>query len=183
MFTLVTLRDWIGDATASDSILTELEAAAVARVEQHLSVPLGAPGARTDVITGLDIATLYLPTGAATVSITSVKERLYAGGDETTFVAADYERRGGALIRRNGDVWSADAEYVVTVQAGYTSVTAPPLVRKAVLDLVALYWHARGSEDLQSESIGDYSYTRASASDGRDPADTILATLSRRVRV
>lgn len=187
MLSLDTLRAWVGSPASDDALLQQLEGFAVARVARHLGIPaetLGTPAARVEVLPGSGTAFLFLPGGEAVGEITEIRELSYPGAAGTV-LAADtaYSRRGGRLVRIDGGPWYGHYEYQVTATVGYTEATAPALVKEAILKLVALAYATKGSEDLQSESIGDYSYTRKSASAGRDPVDEILATLGSRIRV
>jgi hypothetical protein len=73
--------------------------------------------------------------------------------------ADEYELLGHLLYRSEG--WPCQ-EYGlrVTMWAGYEAGEIPGDVEQLVLELVATWWRDRGNENLRSETIGGYSYTR-----------------------
>jgi hypothetical protein len=191
MIPVETLRAWVGADASEDALLQDLERAAVARVEQHLGLAagaLGTPAERVDVVPGSGTSFLFLPGGVATNSAPAVTiaERAYPGATPTTLIAGtDYERRGARLVRLGGAHWVAYYEYTITSTVGYAEADAPPLLREAVLQLVSITYGQRGTEDVQSETVGDYSYTRtySQGGGGQSAIDVVLARLPRRVRV
>lgn len=186
MIAIETLRAWVDADASEDALLQELERFAIARVEQHLGVPLGAPAERTDVVEGSGTATLYLPSAGATGTITTLHEVAYPGATPTPLAAGtDYERRGTRLVRLGGAIWYEGYQYHITAPMGYEDANVPPIVREVVLQLVSIKYSQKGAEDLQSETIGDYSYTRtyATGGGGLTAEDQILAKLPRRIRV
>lgn len=68
--------------------------------------------------------------------------------------------------------WTAGYKNIrVTLTAGYVSGSLPGDIEQLVLDLVGTWWRDRGHENLRSETIDGYSYTRWTPT-----ADSIPAT-------
>lgn len=139
------------DTTDEDAYLLELEAAAVAHIQNMTGRYYGAAAAVTQQVIGGGHERLWLAEPAATLPV-SVKERSGAGADEITITAANsdgYEFRHGsmALVRKAG-VWGQGYEYEVTYTRGYAqtgngaeaSIAAPPEVREAVM-ILATWWY------------------------------------------
>jgi hypothetical protein len=114
----------------------------------------GSPEERTEYVPGSGTVRLWLsdtPTGEVTV------EESRAGDAGT--VVTDYAVRGRSLLRSAGRQWDRRYDYGCTYTAGY--VTLPSDLEQAVFDLVKWkYDDLRRGSGLQSESLGDYSYTR-----------------------
>lgn len=107
---------------------------------------------------------------AAVVTDLTVVYRLYPGATDTALTdSADdgfvlREEDGSAfLIRKGGYVWSSSYEFQVTAKQGYATGSLPPDIEGLVLRRAARRWLDLGAENVRSETIGPYSYTRADA--------------------
>jgi hypothetical protein len=180
---VATLRGWLGSPESDDDLLEELEREAVAQVESYTGHYYGPPAARVDYLDGSGGAVLWLPAAGTSLSIGTVEELAYMGADAVALTG--YESRGSRLIRTDGYPWVLGYSYRVTYTAGYAEDTEPAMVRQVVRQLVSLAYQERGTEGLQSETIGDYSYTRTygTGGGGLTAADQIMAKLPRRIRV
>jgi len=185
MFTVGELRTWLEEPDANADVLTKLEAAAVKAVELWTGRSFSASAERVDYLPGNGTNTLFLKYGPVS-AVTEVVESAYVGATAVTVTGATesgWVFQDGKLLRKGGYAWWADSSYRVTYTAGYAAGAEPADVRQAVLDLVGAGFRARGSEELQSESIGDYSYSKKSVAVGETSDTSILARLPRRLRV
>jgi hypothetical protein len=152
--------------TSEDAELEQFEAAAVAWVEGEVHRRFQSPAddQRVEYHEGTWTRTLYLkghiddPDSSITV-----RERSSRGGQWTTLTeGTDYERRGDTLISLDRMGWSCWSEYEVTYDDGYED--APADIQALIIELVASSrTMTDGGGDVTSETIGEYSYTVASA--------------------
>lgn len=166
----------------TDALLAQLERAAVAVVSAHTGRYLGVPAQRVETLAGTGTTALWLqsPPAGDPPTVTSVEALPFEGAAPQVVGAGEYRLDGSRLVRTGGYPWYPSLLYRVTYEAGYEEDAAPDDVTLAVLQLVSAWWKRRGKEDVTSESIGIYSYSRASGDEG---VRTILAALPRRVRV
>ena len=143
-------------------------------------------GTATEVRSGNNQPRLWL-RNTPVVSVASVTvngaEYTNADGSDWTVVAATGELvRGSGLADPRFGPWFPRGTSNITVvyDHGYASVPGP--VRRAcILAVRSLAELAKASGVYDSESLGDYSYTRGSASQAAIP-DAAKALLSRYVR-
>lgn len=157
------IRDWLGlTSTDHDAILEDLEERAVEFIEKQTDRYFGEVQSFTDIMDGSGFDVLWLPEAPA--ALTSVHYR-DVEGVWIAYESTDYELDGRQLFRLRGFAWPRGRRNIrVIYTAGYTEGAEPADVKQAVLDLIALKYRGRGSEALQSQKIGDYSYTRADIS-------------------
>lgn len=187
MIPIGTLRDWVLDNasdTSKDSILLELEAGAVAHVEALTGRYFGEPAERTEypTIHGHDLYLNELPivTVATPITLASWNGEEWEDIATEDFILYPISARDGARIHYPTG-WSYGTRVRVTYTAGYEEGDEPAQIRSAVLYLVSERWNARGKEGLQSESVGGYQYTMASAITDRGIVADLLAPWKRPV--
>ena len=159
-------------STVADVVVTSAIGIAQAQLERWAGRAAGGfeTGAKTEYYDGTDAETLQLKCWPAT-AITSVSYRT----DKTTWVALtstdyDVEIPTGILYLLNlSSVWPGDGRvefwggrqnWKVVYTGGFT--TLPADLIGLVWDMVTAILSARDQDmNLQSESVGDYSYTLA----------------------
>ena len=180
MIALSDLKEWLGVTVSTyDTMLTALEARAVAFVEKQTGRYFGAVEAIEWELRGDGSEKLWLPESpvktdgtAAAVADLVVVYRGWPGDDETTLTHSDDDgfllrssQRGRFprwwLHRKGGELWWCGYEYDVTTKRGYATSGEPGDIRQLVLDLCALKWNLRDKAGLESETVGGYSYTRS----------------------
>lgn len=173
---------------ADDQTLKDLIDRGVEFVERESGFYYGVPKDHTEYLRGNGTDTIFLSDNIATAP-TSIKERPYPGGTDTTILPADtdgYVVRDGRGLRRKAGVWYYGYEYEVTYKRGYTSKQAPGWVEQAVIRFVKLHYLPEGvTSGLQSETIRGYSYTVADAADQQAEEASLLADVrsKRRLRI
>lgn len=186
MIPLLKLKAHLGIAAATttyDQILADYEKAAVAFLEREGRIDLTARGERVEYVTGTGLAHIWLAAAPASGTTVSAVERWLPDDAGTAIIAADVTVRGRRIFRADGAAWADGAEYEVTYTAGDNPGAEPADLRLWVIKLVELAWKERGKAGMQSETIGDYSYTRADATKTLPGLDRFLLNLGRRVRV
>lgn len=170
------LQPYIGAADSDELMAMAMEAAAVAMLERKTHRYFGGERENEAFIVGRCQRYLRLPgpvveeTEAADIT---VEERYYVGDDwrELEAAASDgWELRGDKLIRARGMGWCA--EYRVTYPQGYGVGEEPVDVREAVRQLTKWMFDKQQASainsnvggEVESETIGDYSYTRGGGS-------------------
>jgi hypothetical protein len=122
---------------------------------------------------------LYLPEPPTVMDADPliVEERMWPGDDPTLIIRGDsagadeFDVRPDAtravFVRYGRTVWFTGYEYTTTYTRGYLVDMGPGDVRQLVYDLVKNKLDARtlGADDLKSETIDNYAYTRFGASD------------------
>lgn len=167
MIAMEDLQEYLGvqDCTSSEEWMLELlEEAAVAFVEGETGQYFGPVISFTQVVDGSGQEVLwldYLPT-----TFTSISYRTAADLSAwTAYDSTDYEQDGRKLFRL-GAVWPRGRRNLrVIYDAGYAAGEEPSEVRQAVLSLVSAAWKRKSLGPFQSETIGDYQYTLADASE------------------
>lgn len=158
---LASVKAWAGieDAT-EDAILQALLTRTIAFIERTLDWYFGPPRAAVEILNGSGLRSLWLRQYIVGSTLT-VRERGGVGDAWETVPAADYEFETGGRILVNVANWTKGVRnYRVSYTEGFA--TMPGDVEQLVLDLVASRWNNRESDPgLRSETIGDYSYTRA----------------------
>lgn len=182
------------DSGAEDAYAAELEAAAVALVERLTGRYFGPVRTTTEFVIGTGSRVLRVDGPIVTVGyepIVVVNERLYSGDDpaEITAGADDgFVVRDDALYRKGGRVWFCGYEYEITYQQGYAEGTEPADIRLAVMQIVGL-WYAKGLDSqaglVQSETIGNYSYTLSAAAAEAVQLPVVISSVNawRRMRI
>jgi hypothetical protein len=133
---------------------------AIRFLEQETGRYFGPPKAFEEVCRGSGTTRLWLKERPIDEYVTV--ERRAVGGD-WELVQEGWEVRGRALVRTDHHQWGRRFDFRVTYEAGYGSL--PPDVEQAVADLVhARIGDAERDPGLKSESLGDYSWTRADSS-------------------
>ena len=162
MIAIDELRSWLGnpDEPGVTEILEDLEEMAVELVQDETGRFFGAEEARTEYIIGDGTRALHLNENPT--SITSVARRRLIGdsfetiteGDDDGFELRAPESDAGRakLLRKGGLGWTDGYEHRVIYPFGYAAEGEPLRIRQAVLDLVALKYHGRGREGLQTHA-------------------------------
>lgn len=166
--------------TTYDDLLVDMEDEAVAYIERatgryfrgvaEVAIPLRGEG-------GTRLYLPEIPVGDPSAMV----EVQYPGATETDLaVSTDYIVRsngsGAWLERANGSVWENGYTYTLTYERGYEAGSEPPEVRRAVKDLVRLWFRSRstaGAGSVRSETIGGYSYTL----DGADGSENAVPSV------
>lgn len=155
-----TLRRWLRDPDEPGvtDLLVALEATAVEFVEDATGRHFGAVTTQTEHIIGDGTRNLRLNESAT--AITSVGRRIQIGDSFETITEGDsdgFEIRAprrvpgrATLLRKGGLRWSDGYEHRVIYEFGYATDAEPERIRQAVMDLVALKYHGRGFEGLDS---------------------------------
>lgn len=179
--TLKALLDIEQTETAYDELLAEMEEQAVAHIERATGRYFRSVGEVTAVVRSDGGSMLWLPEPPVG-DPTALAEIEYPGATETEMaVTTDYlvrrssesPPREGWLERAGGNYWSNGYTYTVTYERGYAAGQEPGEVRRAVMDLVRLWFRSRGTAgvgSVRSETIGGYSYTLEGSGDESNPA-------------
>lgn len=108
------------------------------------------------------------PTQVEGVPADLVVVESYDAGAWTAADADDYELiihprpYGAAVLQHATTGWPAGRRNIrVTYSAGYAVGELPSDIEQLVIEMTAQRWLDRGKENLRSETIGGYSYTRA----------------------
>lgn len=136
---------------AEDDYILELESAAVAYIENQTGRYYGPERTRTEVVVGGGRSTLYLEgpillDAYDAPHVVSVYEATYAGAEQTEIVEGDddgFVVREAVLHRKDGRAWLRGYEYEVEYLQGYAAGDEPGDIRKAVVDLVMLWFNIR----------------------------------------
>jgi len=158
---LALVKSWLGiTGVEDDAILQALLARTIYFVERELDWYCGEPRAAVETLDGTGLRSLFLRQYIVGSTLT-VEDRAGVGDTWATVPAADYEfETGGRMIANVGNWAKGVRNYRVTYSEGFA--TMPGDVEQLILDLVASRWNNRESDPgLRSETIGDYSYTRA----------------------
>ncbi len=131
----------------------------------------------TEQLDGADSERLIL-SSRPVVSITGVwvsEARDFTDSNKLAATACVVYSRIGILRRVDGDDFPEGAQNVkVTYRAGYGE-TAPADLKEGIVVLAAALYGQIGKEGVQSETIGDYSYTLASLKERAPGAYAFLA--------
>lgn len=149
--------------SGSDAALTEAEARAAAFVERQTGRRFGAAQERTEYVDGPGCDTIWLAGRIAGLPAATVEvaERIRRFGPEWTLLDEDaFEARERAIVRVDGQAFLRGAEYRIVYPDGFAAV--PGDVQELVIELVTgMNDRASGASGIQSETIGDYSYSLA----------------------
>lgn len=173
------LREYVKATAADDAILEKIEAGAVAFVERMTGRYFGTPEEVTEILSGPIEGPLFLLEAPAEDPALALE--YFDGSAWGTVDVSSYSLDGEALWAAPSLWVYGSRNYRVTYTRGYASGVEPPDVRQLVMDLASLKWNTRGSEGMESETIGGYSYTRADL-EKLPFAGELLASL-RRLRV
>lgn len=157
------LRSIVGleaDDDSQDEILSSLERAAVAFIQNATGLHFGEVEETTIYLQGSGLRRLWLPQAASgTVTVLELPDAGDAGTAVTEASDDGFVVRGSQLVRKNGLTWNRDYEYAVTFPRGYEAGSEPDDIRQLVMDLVSAKYAQRGKEGMKSETLGRYSYT------------------------
>ncbi|MGE4163871.1 MAG: hypothetical protein AB7G23_19255 [Vicinamibacterales bacterium] len=160
-----TVRDRVPAAAALDQPVVEaLIGGAQAFLERQTGRYFGLPTAVTEYLLGFGTVELFLADLVASGTPTVTEQLSPTSGP--TAVTGFAQRPGRAqtvLLRTDGFVWRASAEYAVTYQRGFALEAAPADLQQLALDLIAARLNASGAEGLQAGAIGNFSFTLADA--------------------
>lgn len=157
------------DDASEDENLAQLEAQAVAWVEEKLERRFQAPEDRKVYVKGTGSTTLFLWGNVEDMAAGSVviRERSVGGGGWEAIEDPDevFEVRHGKRIEKleriDGSVWARGMEYEISFADGYT--VAPADIKALIIDAVNQQRNAliaiNDEGTIKSETIGDYSYT------------------------
>lgn len=165
MIEIAELRGYVGSPSSDDAVLTTLEAAAVAAVEQLAGRYFGPVTSRTEYVNGTGSRTLWLqerPVVAGDPPELTVSVHEWSGTSWEAVAPALFEVRDYQLVRIDGSSWAAK-EYRVAYNAGYAANTEPAHVRLLVKAMVARAYRNRSG--LRSETVASHSETFAYLSD------------------
>lgn len=158
----------LDDAT-EDENLVQLEAQAVAWVEERLERRFQAPEDRKVYVKGTGSTTLFLWGNVEDMAAGAIviRERSEGGGGWEAIEDPDevFEVRHGKRIEKleriDGSVWARGMEYEISFADGYTA--APQDIKALIIDAVNQQRNAliaiNDEGTIKSETIGDYSYT------------------------
>jgi len=167
---LAMVKSWLGITeeaaelglpdTTWDTELGELLGRTVDFIQRELDWYFGAPRAAVEVLNGPGLRGLWLRQYIVGTTLT-VQERYGVGDTWTAVPVADYEFEAGGRGIFNVANWTHGfRNYRVSYSEGFA--TWPGDAEQLVLDLVASRWKGRENDGaMKSETIGDYSYTRA----------------------
>lgn len=164
------LKEYLGvTGTADDVLLHILEVSAVDWFESQADRYFGPEANVTEIKPGSGTRRLWLGEKPVTTP-SAVFEVQVPGDTPVPILSTDTDgwefRNGGDegwLIRKNGCVWTKGYEYLIDYSQGYTAGNEPADVRLAITRLVAAMYRQERAENaaMKSESIDNYSYTRA----------------------
>jgi hypothetical protein len=118
----------------------------------------------TDTDDGGDVEGQTAEDSAAEEAIFQVETRAYPTAVWEVVPTTDYVVEGRAL--RHGTAWPCGRSNVrITYSRGFAAGNGPTELRDLVLRMVLARLKRRGTEGLQSETIGDYSYTKVDLTD------------------
>ena len=167
--------------SGEDTLLEQLEAKAAAWVEEQTGKRyFGTPREATEYAEGKNATRLILRGHIADPDeVPTVTEQLTPSSTPKAFT--EFQRRGDVLVRTDGQPWYAGAEYAVSYDEGYPTGDAPGDIQQLVVALVEKMRDiALDADGIQSETIGDYSYSlEADAVAGGSLRDIEKATLNR----
>ena len=160
MISLTAILSWLelSSEAAQDAILQRLIDGATAAVGRELGRYLGPPVETTEVHRTQGSRLVLLHDVPSEGSTFVVESRVRPGDAWETVSSTDYAVDGRGL--RFG--YHQPFGWVrVTYTHGFTVDEGPTELADLIRDLVTEAWTADASSDLQSERLGDYSYTRA----------------------
>lgn len=163
MVTLEQLKTWLNvTGTTQDVELAQLLARTIDFVQRELDWYFGAPRLTTEILNGTGVSNIYLRQFPVITSEMPLVVSGRHGLDPWEIVEAEnYEvSANGRFIIAPG-LWPYGSRNVrVSYYEGF--VETPGEIDQLILDLVSIKWRGRGlNPEMQSETIGDYSYTRA----------------------
>lgn len=158
MISIAELKAELGlmDTTEHDVRLADLEASAVAFVEQQSGVYFGPVASRIEHHDGTGGVALFLDRSPISGTVV-VQRRTDAIATAEAVATGEYAVRGRKLVMPGGWGYS---EYEITFNEGYAPGAEPEDIRGAVRELVKLAFKRNG---MKSETIGGYSYTLGDA--------------------
>lgn len=166
MISLAVMLAWLemtaGDDPEAEGILTDLIDAATAGLGRELARYIGLPAEVVEIHQGGTYLVLLNddPTEGETVAVETRAGPTSAWDLEVEGVEQDFVQEGRAL--RHGSTWPTGPNVRATYTHGYDVDTGPAELRDLVREAVAAIFQGRSENAaMQSETIGDYSYTRA----------------------
>ena len=169
------LRSWLGnpDEPGVTDLLEALEEMAVELFQDETGRFFGAEETRTEYIIGDGTRALHLNENPT--AITSVGQRRLIGDSFQTITEGSsdgFELRApesdvgrAKLLRKAGLGWADGYEHRVVYEFGYATGLEPLRIRQAVMDLVALKYHGRGHEGLQTFAAAGVAWKQFDAND------------------
>lgn len=162
MITVADLKRAVGIAlsnTTRDQDLGLCVAAAIEWFSSQTGVWFGKPRERTLYFDGDGVAdTLWLASDAADTPALVLET--YSGSAWETVEVADYTIDGRMIIGANGTPWGyGRRNYRAVYTEGYAPGKGPEQARRAILAVAVAMWKETPRGDVQSESIGGYSYS------------------------
>jgi hypothetical protein len=167
MISVEILDQALGGGLPSDAatLLQELEAAAVDYVQKRTKAWFGAESTEiVELKNGTGTQQVLLDNDPASITSVEIRGKLsdarpYDTGTEVwvTVNSGDYFTQGNRLIYYRGGWPVGEANMRVTYLAGYEQGQEPPLIRKAIIDLVG-HWYlhrpmVRATDETEETSI------------------------------
>jgi len=146
--------------TDLDDVLEGLINRTIDAIQRELDWYFCTPRPAVEVLNGSGLRALWLRQYIVGATLT-VEERYGVGDAWTVVPVADYEFEAGGRGLFSVANWTHGfRNYRVSYSEGF--LTMPGDVEQLILDLVVSRWNSRETDSgLRSETIGDYSYTRA----------------------
>ena len=190
LITLQTLKDWLGiGVTGYDDVLTDLILRISRVIERNLHWYFGPTREVTEYLDGTGTDQMYLSQplydGDDDPATLVLSCRPCVGSDwEELTDGDDYENIGRRLNATGCGVWERGSRnFRAVYDQGFEDV--PGEIQQLALDMVGGWWKRRGREGVQSETIGDYSYSLGEAQKDMhlSPLWDSIAQTYRRLRI
>lgn len=172
LVTRAELKTYLGDAPASaddallDALIDDVEALFASQTGRVIGSFIAAGTARVEVLDATGSADLFVDYPIA--ALTSITLGYDSGAWDETLDVSDgtvlvYAVGGRKITRVDGGTWGGRYGHsrYITVTYDYGADLAPS-AKLAIKSVVAMVYRRRGSEEMQSETVGAfYSYTKA----------------------
>jgi hypothetical protein len=192
MIELDLLKEALGGGfdESDDALLQEYERAAVALVEEKTRAHFGTSATVVEIVNGTGSTQLTLNNDPASITTVEVRGKW---GDAppfdnpsnvwSTVGATNYLLKGNRLIYLLGRWPVSENNIRITYVAGYTANQQPPIIRKAVIDIVGHWFRnrpmLRSTEDTDAPNIPMSAVALLEAWMGRYNETPILPRLRR----
>lgn len=160
MLPLATVKSWMKVTVDTyDDQIQALMDRAQALIEREVCLYFGPPRATEEILDGTGTTMMFIRQAPVDPSAVVLSYRTGVTDDWSVVDSDDYEISDRGLFVPS--YWTrGKRNFKAAYQEGYND--PPGDVAQLFLDLVTSKWKGRGDRtDLVSETIGDYSYTRA----------------------